>query len=106
MPSESDDNVDIGQTYQDLVRAEQTASELEARLDNLDSQLEALIQASNIPPELFDADDETLKRIFDAATANAERRAAEEGEAGGEEKNSGSSTDGRMNGETNGERKS
>ncbi|EPS37072.1 hypothetical protein H072_9300 [Dactylellina haptotyla CBS 200.50] len=77
MPSESDDDVNIGQTYQDLVRAEQTASELESRLDNLDVQLlelERVLRDSNIPPELFSMDDEALKERFDAANADKEAR--------------------------------
>ncbi|KAK6334667.1 hypothetical protein TWF718_010116 [Orbilia javanica] len=70
MPSGSEgEEINIGQTYQDLVRAEQTASELESRLDNLDSQLEALIRASNIPPELFSMDEETLKRTLEEASS-------------------------------------
>ncbi|KAK6354405.1 hypothetical protein TWF730_008811 [Orbilia blumenaviensis] len=74
MPSGSEEDFNIGQTYQDLVRAEQTASELESRLDNLDDQLEALIRASNIPPELFSMDDETLKKTLDAVRANTEKK--------------------------------
>ncbi|KAK6529873.1 hypothetical protein TWF281_009029 [Arthrobotrys megalospora] len=99
MPSESEEDINIGQTYQDLVRAEQTASELESRLDNLDSQLEALIRASNIPPELFSMDDETLKKTLDAASANkgkqeeAEPRTKKEGPAG-----QANGTDGRKGG--------
>ncbi|KAK6497850.1 hypothetical protein TWF481_012249 [Arthrobotrys musiformis] len=75
MPSGSEEEeINIGQTYQDLIRAEQTASELESRLDNLDSQLEALIRASNLPPELFSMDEETLKRTLDAASARKEKQ--------------------------------
>ncbi|KAF3920685.1 hypothetical protein ABW21_db0208245 [Orbilia brochopaga] len=60
-----------------FIRAEQTASELESRLDSLDSQLDALIHASNIPPELLAMDDETLRRTLEAA-ARAQRLAEEE----------------------------
>ncbi|KAF3171880.1 hypothetical protein TWF225_009063 [Orbilia oligospora] len=75
MPSGSEeDDINFGQTYQDLVRAEQTASELEARLDNLDDQLEALIRASNLPPELFSMDEETLKETLEAASAKKEKQ--------------------------------
>ncbi|RVD83546.1 uncharacterized protein DFL_007931 [Arthrobotrys flagrans] len=76
MPSGSteEEEINTGQTYQDLVRAEQTASELESRLDNLDNQLEALIRASNIPPELFSMDEETLKRTLEAASAKKEKQ--------------------------------
>ncbi|KAK6530025.1 hypothetical protein TWF694_003399 [Orbilia ellipsospora] len=95
MPSESDD-VNIGQTYQDLVRAEQTASELESRLDNLDVQLlelERVLRDSNIPPELFSLDDEALKKRFEAA--NADQEAREEVENGEEESDQPNGTEGK-----------
>ncbi|KAK6510993.1 hypothetical protein TWF506_010078 [Arthrobotrys conoides] len=75
MPSGSEEEeINFGQTYQDLVRAEQTASELESRLDNLDNQLEALIRASNLPPELFSMDEETLKKTLEAASVKNEKQ--------------------------------
>ncbi|EWC44615.1 hypothetical protein DRE_06604 [Drechslerella stenobrocha 248] len=66
--------------------AEQAASELEARLDNLDSQLEALIQAGNIPPELLDMDNETLMRTLEMATRDGQQQQAKEGVKEDEEK--------------------
>jgi len=75
-------------------RAEQTASELESRLDSLDNQLEELIRMHNIPPELLDVDNETLRRILETSSSSmlareetVEVRVREEGEGQGQEPN-------------------